>query len=100
MLVVSLLVLVASIMWTAVGVSMVNKESREQDDKLRAQEEKLDAMAKLVKRSTENYQKLEEAIVKDMAYIKEIHNKTMEEVEEFRNADAAAKKGSKRRRDA
>ena len=100
MLVVSLLVLVASIMWTAVGVSMVNKESRDQNDKLRAQEEKLDAMAKLVKRSTENYQKLEEAIVKDMAYIKEIHNKTMEEVEEFRNADAAAKKRPKRRRDA
>ena len=85
MLVVSLLVLVASIMWTAVGVSMVNKESREQNDKLRAHEEKLDAMAKLVKRSTENYQTLEEAIVKDMAYIKEIHNKTMEEVEEFRS---------------
>ena len=100
MLVVSILVLVASIIWTAVGVSTVNKESREQDDKLRAQEEKLDAMAKLVKRSTENYQKLEEAIVKDMAYIKEIHNKTMEEVEEFRNADAVSKKGSKRRRDA
>ena len=99
MLVVSILVLVASIVWTAIGVSTVNKESREQDDKLRAHEEKLDAMAKLVKRSTENYQKLEEAIVKDMAYIKEIHNKTMEEVEEFRNADAA-KKGSKRRRDA
>ena len=85
MLVVSILVLVASIIWTAVGVSTVNKESREQDDKLRAHEEKLDAMAKLVKRSTENYQKLEEAIVKDMAYIKEIHNKTMEEVEEFRS---------------
>ena len=100
MLVVSLLVLVASIIWTAIGVSTVNKESREQNDKLRAHEEKLDAMAKLVKRSTENYQKLEEAIVKDMAYIKEIHNKTMEEVEEFRNADAASKKGSKRRRDA
>ena len=100
MLVVSLLVLVASIVWTAIGVSTVNKESRDQNDKLRAQEEKLDAMAKLVKRSTENYQKLEEAIVKDMAYIKEIHNKTMEEVEEFRNADAASKKGSKRRRDA
>ena len=85
MLVVSILVLVASIVWTAIGVSTVNKESREQDDKLRAHEEKLDAMAKLVKRSTENYQKLEEAIVKDMAYIKEIHNKTMEEVEEFRS---------------
>ena len=99
MLVVSLLVLVASIVWTAIGVSTVNKESRDQNDKLRAQEEKLDAMAKLVKRSTENYQKLEEAIFKDMAYIKEIHNKTMEEVEEFRNADAA-KKRPKRRRDA
>ena len=85
MLGVSLLVLVASVVWTAIGVSMVNKESRDQDDKLRAQEEKLDAMAKLVKRATENYQKLEEAIVKDMAYIKEIHNKTMEEVEEFRS---------------
>jgi|19_taG_2_1085344.scaffolds.fasta_scaffold35629_3 uncharacterized membrane protein len=85
MLVISILVLVASIIWTAIGVSSVNKESREQDDKLRAHEEKLDAMAKLVKRATENYQKLEDAIVKDMAYIKEIHNKTMEEVEEFKS---------------
>ena len=99
MLIISIIVLVSSVIWTAIGVSTVNKESREQNDKLRAHEEKLDAMAKLVKRSTENYQKLEEAIVKDMAYIKEIHNKTMEEVEEFKNA-YAAKKRSKPRKDA
>ena len=58
MLVVSLLVLVASIVWTAIGVSTVNKESRDQNDKLRAHEVKLDAMAKLVKRYTEKYHKL------------------------------------------
>ena len=99
MLVVSIIVLVSSIIWTAIGVSIMNKENQEQDEKLRAQEEKLDAIGKLVKRSTENYQTLEDAIVKDMSYIKEIHNKTMEEVEEFRNADEA-KKRPKRRRDA
>ena len=87
MLVVSLLVLIASVIWTSIGVSTVNKESRDQNEKLEAQEKKFDSTVNLVKRSTENYQKLEEAIVKDMSYIKEIHNKTMEEVEEFRNAE-------------
>jgi hypothetical protein len=86
MLVVSIIVLVASVIWTSIGVSIMSKESRGQDEKLRAQEDKLNAIGKLVKRSTENYQKLEDAIVKDMSYIKEVHNKTMDEVEEFRNA--------------
>jgi len=86
MLIISIIVLVSSVIWTAVVVSTMNKDSKDQDEKLEAQEKKFESMVKLVKRSTENYQKLEEAIVKDMAYIKEIHNKTMEEVEEFRNA--------------
>jgi len=99
MLIISIIVLVSSVIWTAVVVSTMNKDSKDQDEKLEAQEKKFESMVKLVKRSTENYQKLEEAIVKDMAYIKEIHNKTMEEVEEFKNA-YAAKKRSKPRRDA
>ena len=86
MLIISIIVLVSSVIWTAVGVSTVNKESRDQNERLEAQEKKFDSMVNLVKRSTENYQKLEDAIVKDMSYIKEIHNKTMEEIEEFRNA--------------
>ena len=90
MVIVSLIVLLSSIIWTAFVVSGINKEKQDQDEKLANQALKFESVIALVKQSTRNYEALEEAIEKDLAYIKKIHNQTMDEFQELKKDNAAS----------
>ena len=90
MVIVSLIVLLSSIIWTAFVVSGINKEKQDQDEKLANQALKFESVISLVKQSTRNYEALEEAIEKDLAYIKKIHNQTMDEFQELKKDNAAS----------
>ena len=85
MVVLSIIVLVAAVLWTAFVVSDINKVGAEQDERLDIADQKFEAMVLLVKNATKNYQLLEDAVAKDMEYIKTIHNKTMDEFKELKD---------------